>query len=95
VLGDRKDSSFVNLGELLIKSNRQGKAISYCSLEDITDQDWEYYHSAYLPSDLERGFQLGMDKIYFHSGEDMIRVKSASNWRAAMITMQETGATQF
>jgi hypothetical protein len=95
VLGDRKDSSFVNLGELLIKSNRQQKAVSYCSLEDITDQDWAYYHGAYLQSDLDRGFQLGMDKIYFHSGEDMIRVKNASNWRAAMITMQEAGATQF
>ncbi len=52
VLDDRKDSSIINLGELLLRNDRREKSTSCSSLEDITDQDWEYYHSTYFPSDL-------------------------------------------
>lgn len=93
---DRTDSSLINLGELLLKNDRLGKTVSYSSLEDITDEDWEYYCGTYLPSDLERGFIPGTDKIYFRNGGDeMVRVKNAANWRGAMVAMQEAGLTQF
>ncbi len=93
---DRTDSSLINLGELLLKNNRRGKVISYSSLEDITDGDWDYYCGTYLPSDPERGFVPGTDKIYFdNGGDDMVRVKNAANWRGAMVAMQGAGLTQF
>ena len=93
---DRTDSSLINLGELLLKNDRLGKAVSYSSLEDVTDEDWEYYCGTYLPSDLERGFIPGTDKIYFdNGGDEMVRVKNAANWRGAMVAMQEAGLTQF
>ncbi|KAF7511821.1 hypothetical protein GJ744_003552 [Endocarpon pusillum] len=93
---DRIDSSLINLGKLLLKKDRLGKAVSYSSLEDITDEDWEYYCGTYLPSDLERGFIPGTDKMYFdNGGDEMVRVKNAANWRGAMVAMQKVGLTQF
>jgi hypothetical protein len=95
VLGDKTDTSFVNLGELLLKNKRRPKAVSYTSVEDITDEDWEFYHGTYLPSDLDRSFKVGIDKVYFDNGGEMVRVKNATSWRAAMVAMQKAGATQF
>jgi hypothetical protein len=93
---DKTDSSFINLGELLLKSNLGQPAIVYTSLENITDQDWQYYCDIYLPSDLDRGFLSGTDKMYFDNGSaGMVRIKNAANWRAAIVAMQEVGATQF
>jgi hypothetical protein len=93
---DEKDSSFINLGELLLKSHIGQPAAVYTSLDDITDQDWEYYHDIYLPTDLDRGFLSGMDKLYFDSvGAGLVRIKNAASWRAAMVAMQEAGAAQF
>lgn len=59
---DRTDSSLINLGELLLKNDRLGNTVSYSSLEDFTDEDWEYYCGTYLPSDLERGFIPGTEQ---------------------------------
>lgn len=96
VMNDRSDTSFVNLSELLVKNTLRTRAMVYATLEDITDQDWEYYHAIYLPSDLDGGFQLDSDKMYFDNGiGDMVRIKNGTNWRAAMVAMQGSGATQF
>lgn len=80
----------------MLQNDQRGKAISCSFLEDITDEDWEYYCGTYLPSDLETGFIPGIDKIYFdNGGDEMVRVKNAANWRGAMVAMQEMGLTQF
>lgn len=93
-----KDSSFINLGELLCRNdNREGlRDISYSSLEDLSDQDWQYWYGTILGNDLDTGFDPGSDKIYYNNGGgEMIRVKNAHNWRAAMVAMRTAGLTHF
>ena len=92
---DPTDSSFIKLGELPLKNDHREEPISCSSLEDITDQDWDYYCGTYLPSDLDRGFLSGSDNIYFDNVGDKVRIKNGANWRAAIVAMQDAGAAQF
>ena len=97
-LNDQKDSSFINLGELLYQNaTREGfGAISYSCLEDLNYQDWRYWCSTILTNDLDTGFDFCIDRIYHdNGGGEMIRVKNVRNWRAAMIAMRTAGLTHF